>query len=51
MHLYAYRSYGSGTDPAFSAARLRLLDRGFIYAIARIRGGDEMGAVANQAPE
>jgi oligopeptidase B len=43
MHLYAYGAYGSGTDPAFSAARLSLLDRGFIYAIAHIRGGDEMG--------
>lgn len=43
MHLYAYGAYGLGTDPAFSAARLSLLDRGFIYAIAHIRGGDEMG--------
>ena len=42
-HLYAYGAYGAGTDPAFSAARLSLLDRGFIYAIAHIRGGDEMG--------
>ena len=43
LHLYAYGAYGAGTDPAFSAARLSLLDRGFIYAIAHIRGGDEMG--------
>ena len=42
-HLYAYGAYGAGTEPAFSAARLSLLDRGFIYVIAHIRGGDEMG--------
>ena len=43
MHLYAYGAYGLGMSPAFSAARLSLLDRGFSYAIAHIRGGDEMG--------
>jgi oligopeptidase B len=43
MLLYAYGSYGSSTDPAFSTANLSLLDRGVIYAIAHIRGGQEMG--------
>ncbi|PHI20083.1 oligopeptidase B [Lewinellaceae bacterium SD302] len=41
--LYAYGSYGYSMDPSFSISRLSLLDRGFIYAIAHIRGGEEMG--------
>jgi oligopeptidase B len=43
LFLYAYGSYGSSTDPSFSSNRLSLLDRGFIFAIAHIRGGQEMG--------
>nr|WP_091145390.1 S9 family peptidase [Flavobacterium caeni] len=41
--LYAYGSYGASMDPYFSSARLTLLDRGFIFAIAHIRGGEELG--------
>ncbi len=40
---YAYGSYGSSSDPYFSSSRLSLLDRGFIFAITHIRGGEEMG--------
>jgi oligopeptidase B len=41
--LYAYGSYGSSTDPSFRSNIISLLDRGFVYAIAHIRGGSEMG--------
>ena len=41
--LYGYGSYGANMDPYFSSVRLSLLDRGFAFAIAHIRGGQEMG--------
>jgi len=41
--LYSYGSYGSSSEPTFSSHRLSILDRGFIYAVAHIRGGQEMG--------
>ena len=49
LWLYAYGSYGSSSPTAFSASRLALLDRGFIYAIAHIRGGGEMGKAWHEA--
>jgi oligopeptidase B len=41
--IYAYGSYGSSTHPTFSSNRISLLNRGFVYAIAHVRGGQEMG--------
>lgn len=43
LYLTGYGSYGMSYDPYFSTSRISLLDRGFIYAIAHIRGGGEMG--------
>jgi oligopeptidase B len=43
LHLYGYGAYGIAISPGFSTTRLSLVDRGFAYAIAHIRGGDDMG--------
>jgi oligopeptidase B len=43
LFLYAYGAYGYATAPAFNTNRLSMLDRGYAFAIAHIRGGDEMG--------
>ena len=43
MLLHAYGAYGTCVNPIFSSSRLSLLDRGFVYAVAHVRGGAEMG--------
>jgi oligopeptidase B len=43
LYQYAYGAYGASTDPEFDLTVISLLDRGFVYAIAHIRGGQEMG--------
>jgi len=43
LFLYAYGAYGIAIPPSFSSSRVSLLDRGYAYAIAHIRGGDDMG--------
>ncbi|MBX7539492.1 S9 family peptidase [Qipengyuania sphaerica] len=43
LHLYAYGAYGYAVPPGFSSTRLSLVDRGYAYAIAHIRGGDDLG--------
>ena len=41
--LYGYGAYGISSDPYFNSARISLLDRGFVYAIAHVRGGEDLG--------
>ncbi len=43
LHLYAYGAYGYAIPPGFSASRFSMVDRGMAYAIAHIRGGDDLG--------
>ncbi|MFZ8757844.1 S9 family peptidase [Microbacterium sp. HMH0099] len=43
VHLYGYGSYEHSIDPGFSVARLSMLDRGVVFAVAHVRGGGEMG--------
>ncbi len=43
LYLYGYGAYGHAIPPSFSTTRLSLLDRGFVFAIAHIRGGDDLG--------
>lgn len=49
MLLYGYGSYGIPIDPSFASDRLSLIDRGFVYAIAHIRGGSDMGQLWHDA--
>jgi oligopeptidase B len=43
LHLYGYGAYGIAIPPGFSTTRLCLVDRSFAYAIAHVRGGDDLG--------
>ena len=43
LYLYGYGAYGMSIPPSFSTTRISLLERGFVYAIAHIRGGDDLG--------
>ena len=43
LHLFGYGAYGYGMEPGFMPSAFSLVDRGFVYAIAHIRGGDELG--------
>ncbi len=43
LHVYGYGAYGIAIPPSFSSSRLSLVDRGFAYAIAHVRGGDDLG--------
>lgn len=43
LYLYAYGSYGYSTEPTFNSKRLSLLDRGFVYAMIHVRGGEDLG--------
>jgi protease II len=43
LYQYAYGAYGASSDPVFDPAVISLLDRGFVHAIAHVRGGRELG--------